>query len=533
MPPAAGEVQVRGPRRGVSASIAIGSIALALLACGGSPSRFNPGPPAAPAGLAATPGNGQVFLTWSPADGASAYAIYFSTSPGVTKADGVKVASIASTSSIVLGLTNDKPYFFVVTSVNSSGESAESNEVSATPKEPITFAQTDLAGTWRFSVLDAGAWAGWKRGTMTIDGGGSVTFATGTGTDAYADSDGSVAPPVGFLPVLLIDPSGEVRDSSDASAATFTGILAPAHRNLIVATASTSGTQSIAILLKHDPNLQFVAGAGSGTDISGWGGGGTGGGPRKVVYDQISSGAFPQEWEFAAGQIGQTPSIQYASASGGTVPLPYLAPSGPPRPSNKNTSFAIDAAGVVTETVTGAAGQTQPVFLLTRGYMSDDKTLVVGVGLGPSDGPPPGFSASGRHALRVYHVTNVNSSPVAADPMTGSQFDLEGTWRFRSLSVGASALSASGTMAIDSAGTATFSSYDDSGGGGVPPGFALTMVPDSLDLAGVSQFWGTLGSSGDPSLHGKLSYRKDTFVMTRTEPSRACTFTIALKWSGS
>ena len=57
--------------------------------------------PNAPTGLAATPGNGQVSLTWTaPANGGSAidyYAIY---------QGGVKVATAATTSIVVTGLTN-------------------------------------------------------------------------------------------------------------------------------------------------------------------------------------------------------------------------------------------------------------------------------------------------------------------------------------------------------------------------------------------------------------------------------------------
>lgn len=97
-----------------------------------------PGPPN---GLAASPGNGQVTLSWTaPGSGGGAaisgYHVYQGTSPGFTL--GTPVLSTASTNATVTGLTNGITYYFVVTAVDASGTvSAVSAEASA---EPLTTA---------------------------------------------------------------------------------------------------------------------------------------------------------------------------------------------------------------------------------------------------------------------------------------------------------------------------------------------------------------------------------------------------------
>ena len=89
--------------------------------------------PPAPAGLSATAGNAQVGLNWSAASGATSYNVKRATVSGgayTTIAFGITSTSYTDTDA---GLTNGDTYYYVVSAVNTTGESAPSSEVSATP----------------------------------------------------------------------------------------------------------------------------------------------------------------------------------------------------------------------------------------------------------------------------------------------------------------------------------------------------------------------------------------------------------------
>ena len=88
-------------------------------------------PPAAPTGVTATADFGEATIGWLPVTGATSYNIYHSTTTGVTKTTGTKVAGVTSPK-VVTGLTGGTTYYFIVTAVNADGESLESTQVSAT-----------------------------------------------------------------------------------------------------------------------------------------------------------------------------------------------------------------------------------------------------------------------------------------------------------------------------------------------------------------------------------------------------------------
>lgn len=99
---------------------------------------------AAPTGVSATPGNGQLTITWTAVPDATSYNIYWSSTSGVTPTNG-NLISNATSPFIQTGLANGTTYFYVVTAVNGGGgESAASTQVSCTPAPP---APTDVNAT--------------------------------------------------------------------------------------------------------------------------------------------------------------------------------------------------------------------------------------------------------------------------------------------------------------------------------------------------------------------------------------------------
>src|SRR5271157_3374577 len=103
-------------------------------------------PPAAPAGLQATAGNAQISLTWNASSGATSYNVKRSTTNG---GPYTTIASPATPSYTNTGLTNGTPYYYVVTAVNSSGESIPCLQATAAPIAPVTIpsAPTGLQAT--------------------------------------------------------------------------------------------------------------------------------------------------------------------------------------------------------------------------------------------------------------------------------------------------------------------------------------------------------------------------------------------------
>jgi hypothetical protein len=121
------------------------------LSCTEGPGLFAPGNVSVTPG----PGDGEVTLNWQNVDGADSYNLYFSKEAGVTK-DNYTLQNGGATRSnitrpfVLTSLSRDTQYHFVVTAVNSAGESPESLEVIATPlkvTQPV-----NLTGKWSGAI---------------------------------------------------------------------------------------------------------------------------------------------------------------------------------------------------------------------------------------------------------------------------------------------------------------------------------------------------------------------------------------------
>ncbi len=111
---------------------------------------------AAPTGLGAAAGNGQIKLNWNPESGASGYNVKRSTTSGsgyTTLAAGVTGTNYTDTS-----VSNNATYFYVVSAIVTGVETANSSEVSASPAGYVSnFGfETPSVGGYQYNPSGAG-----------------------------------------------------------------------------------------------------------------------------------------------------------------------------------------------------------------------------------------------------------------------------------------------------------------------------------------------------------------------------------------
>jgi hypothetical protein len=195
-----------------------------------------PSVPTAPTGVTATAGSGQVSVSWSSVVGATSYNVYWSTTNGVTPANGAKLTGAANPA-VLTGLTNGTTYYFVVTAVNIAGESSASTQVSATPSavSSVTTLASGLSSAMGIAVDASNVyWTDAVKGqvnTVAISGGTVTTLTTGGGepwavavdssslywTDASAGQINKIGKTGGAVTPLAtgVNPYGIVVDSSN------------------------------------------------------------------------------------------------------------------------------------------------------------------------------------------------------------------------------------------------------------------------------------------------------------------------------
>ncbi len=102
--------------------------------------------PAAPPVVMAMGGAKQVAISWNPVPGATSYNLYWATKPGVTTANGYRVAGITGTYYVQSALAAGITYYYILTAANDVGESASSTQAvaitNATPAAGVSYSAT-------------------------------------------------------------------------------------------------------------------------------------------------------------------------------------------------------------------------------------------------------------------------------------------------------------------------------------------------------------------------------------------------------
>jgi len=139
----------------------------------------------APTGVTATAGNQQNTIAWLPVTGATSYNIYWSTASGVNKQNGMEISSVPNPFTH-LNITNWITYYYVVTAINVLGESAESQEVHATPQGIPGTLDTTFNGQG-YVESNISSLGGYGSG-ITIDSSGRI-LVTGSSDNASGNSN--------------------------------------------------------------------------------------------------------------------------------------------------------------------------------------------------------------------------------------------------------------------------------------------------------------------------------------------------------
>jgi hypothetical protein len=350
-------------------SLATGSMIVENIAIGQSVLA----PTAAPSGIVATAGNGQVSLVWNSMPGATSYNIYYSNATGVTRATGTQVTG----TSVVTGLTNGTPYYFVVTAVSANGESVESGQVIATP---LGFSQADFAGTWNFIRFAAGPKvntgddAGWMRGNATVAADGTVTV------NSILDNLGHTTPPPVGTFFWTINSEGIVTQSGESALDPGNHGVMAANKQIAVGNGSSGTTRVIYVIVKQVAGVTF-----SDADLT----------SKNFVYHQLNSGS-DNAWQYATGSVDSLKRVTLTSVTPGELPLPNF------------TTLSLDSTGIMTQTDNGTA----------QGVMTPDKQTIF---VTETD--------SNTYKLRIIQMTG----------QTFTQSDLAGFWRSHILVSSASA----------------------------------------------------------------------------------------------
>jgi hypothetical protein len=467
-----------------------------------------------------------VTVDWEPVTGVTSYNIYYSTSTGVKKATGTKVTGASSPHSVT-GLGIGTTYYFVVTSVDAVGESAESVERSATPafSAPLnarafagdttaTIRWDAVAGAASYNVYHSQTSGVTKATGTQIQGASSgvvvaglanatpryfvVTAVAANGLESAESNQADTTPTAGLVPTVPSAPTG-VNGTPGAGSATITWQpVAGVSYNLYYSTSpgvttatetkvtgATSGT-SVPNLIRGNPYF-FVVTAENAAGESG-------------VSDEVTVTPIAPEPVFSQSDLAGNWNVRVlrtaptagwysmeisvngtgivnVEGSGGNLQIP-----------NVSALSVASGSGLLAGVVTETGVDNNPTF---HGKLSSGKNVIVGT------------STQGTSiALHIYVKRNPGITYSSADLANKS-------FAYQRIFTGSSRFWETAAGSTDAFGRITLASKEDSSGPlSLPaPNYATFSVTGT----------GIVAIDNEPTFFGVMAPDKNTIVGTSTD----------------
>jgi hypothetical protein len=203
------------------------------------------GPPPSPTGLRACAADSQVTIAFDAVLGATSYDLYVGSAPGVTPQNGIRIAGVTSPY-VRTGLTDGQALYAVAVARGSSGASAPSQQVSATPSAAMR--DTMVLRSWR------------SDGIEIYDCVSQLPTHTAQGTRAIVGDQTLLVGDT--VRGLALDPAGaEIYFANDDAILVFDdatrvhGNVAPARR---IAGAKTLIATNAGLVLDHTRNRLYL-----------------------------------------------------------------------------------------------------------------------------------------------------------------------------------------------------------------------------------------------------------------------------------
>jgi hypothetical protein len=172
---------------------------------------------ATPSGFGGAAGNGEAFIKWDSAAGATGYRVYRRPAAGegateiVFERAGV-VSSGSQTGLVVTGLANGTTYRFIMVATDSSRRSGHPNEISLTPTSTgVPNVTGPSSGTVGSAITITGTGFGLTTGQVYIRG---VAAAITSWSDASINATIASSTPIGAGKLVVVT-SGSLEDSID------------------------------------------------------------------------------------------------------------------------------------------------------------------------------------------------------------------------------------------------------------------------------------------------------------------------------